>query len=212
MMYAYYWEEFWLNRWDMSFLQSELIVSKNKLLLIMVRLQMNAIVLLFCIDRIVPKEICNIIRDYTQFNINYFRPEQYKMNEDFILDITSRSTTNLNSKFNHCMGNVGLYNLGKDDVTELSKYLKIGTVGVFNLPYYGSLCYAIIDINYEYNTICIIKSDEKDRNYFPKEGFLIMLTFDDFISLGNDYAKNNISNFNVKLNLSITKRDYGMLY
>lgn len=201
------WEKFCCGRCNLSFLRSALIEYNNdKLFLILIKLQINGMVLLLCINRIVP-DVCVIICKYIQAHINYFRPEKYEMNKDFIFESRIEYARSLDVTFEHCKDKKShLYNLRQNDMTELKKYLQIGYVGSFSMPCFNRDYYVIIDINHEYNTVSIIEEMYVGRKpYIPKKGCVKMFTFDDFISYGSKKMGNYISNIIVKLDYSITK-------
>lgn len=213
------WEKFFCDRWDLSYLRKLLDKHKNdKLILIPIKLQINSIVLLLCMGRIFPQEICDLIRDFTPDHMDYFRPEKYILNKEFRFRYTDNLTflseeTYLNIKFIHCENDHGLYNLKKVDIKNLRKLLNVGSIGSFRVPHYGYWSYIIIDINDDYKTIKIIEELEDsfvEDVIIPKEGYVTMFTFDDFISYGYDDMENYIrkTKLNKKFEYEIEKIYY----
>ena len=159
------WEHFYCNRWDLTYLRKLLSKYKHdRLFLIPIKLQINSIILLLCIYRILPLEICHLIRDFTPNHMDHFRPQKYILKGDFLLPDGSlrilSDTIQLDRKFLHCMNKHNLCNLAPGDVVQLKKYLKVGRVGSFGKPHYGYYPYIIIDVNDDYNTVSIIENPE----------------------------------------------------
>lgn len=200
------------NRWNLSYLRTLLYNTQHdKLFSIPIKLQINSVVLLLCINRntpYLPKEIRMCIYEHTQDYMAYFRPKRYKMDNKSInisLPFAFVPRVNLHSQFKHCIDKFGLVNFGNNDIDKLIIYLKIGIVGRYYETRIEYIYYIIIDINYEYQTISIIEGGKNVwvRTCPLNEARVRTFTFDQFILLGYKCLENKLSNMIIELKYSI---------
>lgn len=192
------WTTFYSDKWNLTCLRTLLYKTQHdKLFLIPIKLQINSVVLLLCINRNVPylpKEIYEIIRENTQYHIHHFKPKKYAIHGYYRTGLFVPKIS-LGSQFEHIKNN---------NVEKLQSYLKIGTIGRYRKRFIGHIYYIITDINYEYYTVSIIEICTGSPRSMKNIGYVTMFTFDDFVRLGDEYVMENyISNTIIELEYSI---------
>jgi hypothetical protein len=206
------WKSFWSNRWILSYLTDLRKKLDNKLYLIPINIQIKIIILKLCINRnpmSLPRELWNLICENISNDVKYFCNKKYVLDDDIY--IKSEGTLKLFNVSEYKImsqleNNNELFDItyhfdlsrkrirGKK-INDLEKYIKIGQLGTSGCCRCDYEPYIIVDINYEYHIVSIIKISAYETYtssdpglaktiYIPRKSQIIMYTYEDFVHMG----------------------------